>query len=364
MAKFRTGQMKLLAAIPSFLFMVLVFSLQPNDINAAPTLDETSSLKEIGKFLEKSPEVISRLSDFWEIFCVFSSYLKQSVGSGEIYGTQVRKIDAAAIEWINKFVKDSGKSNTGCKAENVEFDEDNYKVSFDLGNEKVNVNVNNPPKIGDSVGLLPKTEYNTIFPTSDGHDYLMRLGKVLHAEYVEVFVNPLTAPLALIINERVYVEISSASNIKLFTDTNDSDVLVEQRKVTVAIKTLENDGQEGGELLCELTVEMGDRITLESLSVEEENRLEEFRAKFWDRITKEWKISDVLVDGEGALQHLPIESHFVDNDLKLTLTTTYKGITKYMGDEDTDGSKKLTVTSEIDKDGVEICRVVHSCHVG
>eukprot|EP00922_Rhytidocystis_sp_ex-Travisia-forbesii_P066056 GHVS01098083.1.p1 GENE.GHVS01098083.1~~GHVS01098083.1.p1 ORF type:complete len:528 (+),score=47.41 GHVS01098083.1:58-1584(+) len=35
MAKFR--QRKLLAAIPSFLFMVLVFSLQPNDITAAPT---------------------------------------------------------------------------------------------------------------------------------------------------------------------------------------------------------------------------------------------------------------------------------------------------------------------------------------
>eukprot|EP00922_Rhytidocystis_sp_ex-Travisia-forbesii_P066058 GHVS01098085.1.p1 GENE.GHVS01098085.1~~GHVS01098085.1.p1 ORF type:complete len:292 (+),score=20.94 GHVS01098085.1:78-878(+) len=49
MAKFR--QRKLLAAIPSFLFMVLVFSLQPNGINAGKTLNKQTSLKKISDHL-------------------------------------------------------------------------------------------------------------------------------------------------------------------------------------------------------------------------------------------------------------------------------------------------------------------------
>eukprot|EP00922_Rhytidocystis_sp_ex-Travisia-forbesii_P066066 GHVS01098096.1.p1 GENE.GHVS01098096.1~~GHVS01098096.1.p1 ORF type:complete len:460 (+),score=25.81 GHVS01098096.1:78-1382(+) len=112
MAKFR--QRKLLAAIPSFLFMVLVFSLQPNGINAGPTLNKQPNLKEAQELLQENEH-------FKKTMCMASRFCDNAaLLDGQIVNDLVR-------EAVPSLSSSCTVSSAVCKQR------DNYdEVSFDL----------------------------------------------------------------------------------------------------------------------------------------------------------------------------------------------------------------------------------------
>eukprot|EP00922_Rhytidocystis_sp_ex-Travisia-forbesii_P011464 GHVS01017002.1.p1 GENE.GHVS01017002.1~~GHVS01017002.1.p1 ORF type:complete len:716 (+),score=70.80 GHVS01017002.1:60-2150(+) len=264
MAKFRTGQRKLLAAIPSFLFMLLVFSLQPN-------LGGTTKIEEFGKSLEQSTEVVSCLSDFWAIFQLLNSHDDESC---KISAPQPDGIVTAATEWLNRFVKASDQLDTECKATDVQFDTNDDKVGFNLGNVVVNVPVGKRQMIGkkDIMGAMLGNDQMEIFANRDIHQYLMTLGEVLQTEYVEVVLKDNPSPSSRVVKERFSVKTSAANNIYVSIDETKPGSFVQKRDATVEIKRVEKSGQ-GGELLCELKVTTKNTIKVEEQPEAEKNQL-------------------------------------------------------------------------------------------
>eukprot|EP00922_Rhytidocystis_sp_ex-Travisia-forbesii_P015668 GHVS01023387.1.p1 GENE.GHVS01023387.1~~GHVS01023387.1.p1 ORF type:complete len:362 (+),score=36.34 GHVS01023387.1:63-1088(+) len=335
--------------------MVLVFSLQPNDINAAPTAD-SPECQQFKQFLVK--DHFQEISDFSELYWLLSA---EGVNSGPIgmKDNVVKDINGAF---------DKKYPGTSVKAKSVMFigpDTDNGVVNdivrVHLADEN-HVDVDVGPRVMGGPGTgedLFKPLHTLVFPESPVRIQMLKFAHRLvgldEYRFTETLPNILGKKFDF--KNRFQIEVVAIVGTLLHLKNG---VCVQRHRTSVKITNLES-----GKHVWTMEVnEKGRELMVKELSEEQEKLFVEFQEKLKANFKCEWGAKVRDCHQRGPLEKLPADLPMVTTvfnpngtDGKFTVTTKLrwaceeryllKLATTSVVSSDEDPDRSLSISQEV-----------------
>eukprot|EP00922_Rhytidocystis_sp_ex-Travisia-forbesii_P024947 GHVS01036641.1.p1 GENE.GHVS01036641.1~~GHVS01036641.1.p1 ORF type:complete len:814 (+),score=91.13 GHVS01036641.1:88-2442(+) len=342
--------------------MLLVFSLQPNEINAFTSL--SPELQQFRDFLVKYTGESKLLSDCSEIYWLFSND-----GAGQYFST----LKTTAIDGINgAFVGNSRR--TSVKAENVEFigsaagGNDIVRLTLTDGNEcSVDVDVDVGPRLmggPETRKDMFKELHPLIFSESPVRkqmiNFACRLGgkNVSQGEYVPIETFPNIVGKTFNFNNRFQIKVISSTGTFLLLQDG---VLTQEHHMMVDIANLNS----GEDLWTTEVQEVGIPLKVEEFSEEQDKLFDDFQKQLLANVESQWgaylrychqQQQDIIATDVTKVTTL---FNAKGTDDKLTVVTTLFHL--YGGDNGLEVS--LTSVVSRDQDAGRPCYIQHLLYI-